>query len=87
MEESKDIHCIVSIFLMVLVLDFGIFYIVKIPTLIKIQEVYQVTFSNFLACLRFVFIKGARLGNGRKKWIIYKHLYFILQNTMSNDIH
>ena len=82
MEEFRDIHCTILSFTLVLILGYDIVFIVETPSSIENQEMYQVTLSDFSACtcLGFVSIKGAALGNGRKKWIICKHLYFVLQS-------
>ena len=81
MKESKDICCTVLSLTMVPVTVYGILFIVRTPSSIENQEVYQVTLSDFLACtcLGFVSMKEVVLGNGRKKWILCKHLYFVLQ--------
>ena len=66
---------------MVLTPGYGIVYTIEIRRSIEKQKVYQVILSNFPACtcVEFVSMKEASLKNGRKKWILYKHLYFILQ--------
>ena len=81
MEESKDIRCTILNFIMVPACGYGIVFIVRTFGSIENQKVYQLTLSNFPACtcLGFVSMKGAPLGNGRKKWILCKHLYFVLQ--------
>ena len=83
MEESKDISCIIHNFTMVPEPGYGIIFTVETPRSIENQEVYQVTLSNFPACtcLGFVSMKGVALGNRRKKWILYKHLYYVLQKS------
>ena len=81
MEDSRDISCIIRNFTMVPEPGYGVIFSVETPRSIENQEVYQVTLSNFLACtcLGFVSMKGAALGNGQKKWILCKHLYYVLQ--------
>jgi hypothetical protein len=51
------------------------------PGSVAKQQLYEVTIGDFPACtcIDFVSMKATTLGNGRKKWICYKHLYFILQ--------
>ena len=72
MEDSRDISCIIRNFTMVPEPGYGVIFTVETPRSIENQEVYQVTLSNFPACtcLGFVSMKGAALGNGRKKWIL-----------------
>ena len=80
-EDSRDISCIIRNFTMIPEPGYGVIFTVETPRSIENQEVYQVTLSNFPACicLGFVFVKGAALGNGRKKWILCKHFYYVLQ--------
>ena len=81
MEDSRDISCIIRNFSIVREPGYGMIFTMETPRSIENQEVYQVTLSNFPAytCLGFISIKGAALGNGRKKWILCKHLYYVLQ--------
>jgi hypothetical protein len=49
------------------------------------QQLYEVIVGDFLACtcIEFISMKASALGNGKKKWICCKHLYFILQQFLS----
>ena len=93
-ESSKSIDCTILKLLRVLVPRYGvIFTIVMLRSMLK-KELYDGTISNFLTCIctGFGYIYTSALGNPKKKWILYKHLYFILQNHMfctstNNFIH
>jgi hypothetical protein len=81
MEKAKSIECIVLRYVKVPSLGYGIVYSVHTPTSVAKQQLYKVPIDEFPACtcIDFVLMKAIALGNGRKKWICYKHLYFILQ--------
>ena len=85
MESLKSIDCTVLKLLRVLAPGYGIIFTVVTPRSILKKELYEVTISNFPACTckGFRYIYASALGNSKKKWILCKHLYFILQNRMS----
>jgi hypothetical protein len=79
MAKCLDIDYIVVKFLKVPSPGYGIVYIVHTPGSVAKQQLYKVTISDFLACkcLDFICMKSYALGNNQKKWIYYKHIYFI----------
>jgi hypothetical protein len=52
------------------------------------RQLYKVTIGDLsiCTCIDFVSMKASALGNGKKKWIYYKHLYFILQQFLGATI-
>jgi hypothetical protein len=84
MAKSMDIDYTVVKFLKVQTPGYGIVYTVHTPGSVAKQQLYEVTISDFHACkcLDFVSMKSYALGNGQKKWIYCKHIYFILQGFM-----
>ena len=69
--------------MLVLEPDYGVVFTLHTPSSI-LKELYEVTVSNFPACTYrgFRYMCTSALGNPTKKWILCKHLYFILQNRM-----
>ena len=63
---------------------YGVVFIVITPGSISKKELYEVTISDFLSCTcrGFQYMCASALGNLSKKWILCKHLYFILQIRM-----
>ena len=84
MESSKFIDCTILKYLKVLELDLEVIFSVITPRSISKKEYYEVTISTFSAytCKSFQYICGYALENPFKKWILCKHLYFILQTQM-----
>ena len=84
MESSKAIECTVLKSMMVLELGLGVVFTVITPGSISKKELYEVTISNFPSCTYrgFRYMCASVLGNPSKKWILCKHLYFILQIRM-----
>jgi hypothetical protein len=84
MALAKDIDYKVLKYLKVPPPGYGIIYIVHTPGSIAKQQLYKVTVEDFPACtcIDFISMKASALGNGKKKWICCKHLYFILQRFM-----
>ena len=83
MESSKVIDCTVLKSMLVPEPGYGVVFILHTPGSI-LKELYEVTVSNFPACTYrgFRYMCTSALGNPTKKWILCKHLYFILQNRM-----
>ena len=81
MAFAKDIECKVLKYLKVPLPGYNIVYVVHTLGSIAKQQLYEVTIGDFLACtcIDFMSMKASALGNGKKKWICYKHIYFILQ--------
>ena len=84
MESSKVIDCTVLKSMVVPEPNYGVVFTLHIPGSILKKELYEVTISNFPACTcrGFRYMCTSALGNPTKKWILCKHLYFILQNRM-----
>jgi hypothetical protein len=82
MEKAKSIECTVLRYVKVPAPRYGIVYSVHTPRSVAKQQLYEVTIGDFPACtcIDFISMKATALGNGRKKWTCYKHLYFILQH-------
>ena len=80
MESSKSINCTVLKSLKVPERGLGVVFKVITPGSI-LKECYEVTISAFpiYACKGFRYVCSYALENSSKKWILYKHLYFILQ--------
>ena len=80
MEESRDIRCTILNYNMIPAPGYGIVFTIETHGSIENQEVYEITLSNIptCTCLGFISMKGPAPENGRKKWILYKHLYFVL---------
>ena len=83
MESSKVIDCTVLKSMLVPEPGYGVVFTLHTPGSI-LKELYKVTVSNFPACTcrGFRYMCTSALGNPTKKWILCKHLYFILQNCM-----
>ena len=81
MESSRAIECIVLKSMMVPEPGLGVVFTVITPGSISKKELYEVTISNFPSCTcrGFRYMCASALGNPSKKWILCKHLYFILQ--------
>ena len=80
MESSRSIEYIVLKSMMVPEPGYGVVFTVIVPSSISRKELYEVTISDFLSCTRkgFRYMCASALGNHSKKWILCKHLYFIL---------
>lgn len=52
--------------------------------LITKRQLYKVTIGDLsiCTCIDFVSMNASTLGNGKKKWIYFKHLYFTLQQFL-----
>jgi hypothetical protein len=63
---------------------YGIVYTIHTHSSIAKQQLYEVTVGDFPACtcIDFISMKASALGNGKKKWICCKHIYFILQRFL-----
>ena len=84
MESSRAIECTVLNSMMVPEPGVGVVFTVITPGSISKKELYEVTISNFPSCTcrGFRYMCASALDNPLKKWILYKHLYFILQIRM-----
>ena len=84
MESSKVIDCIVLKSMLVPEPGYGVVFTLHTLGSILKKELYKVIVSNFPACncRGFRYMCTSTLGNPTKKWILCKHLYFILQNRM-----
>ena len=84
MESSRSIDCTILKSLKVLVPGLGVIFSVITPRSITKKECYEVTILTFPACTckGFRYMCSYALGNPSKKWILCKHLYFILQTQM-----
>ena len=84
MELSSSIDCTILKSMKVSEPCYGIAFTVIILGSISKKVLYEVTISDFPAytCRGFQYMCASALGNPLKKWILYKHLYFILQNRM-----
>ena len=84
MESSKSIDCTILKSLKVPEPGLGVIFLVITPGSIAKKECYEVTISTFPACTckGFRYMCSFALGNPSKKWILYKHLYFVLQTQM-----
>ena len=83
MECSKSIDCTILKSLKDPEPRLGVVFWVITPGSI-LKECYEVMISAFLACTckGFWYMCSYALGNSSKKWILCKHLYFILQMQM-----
>ena len=84
MESSKVIDCTVLKSMLVPDPGYGVVFTLHTLGSILKKELYEVTVSNFPACTcrGFRYMCTSALGNPTKKWILCKHLSFILQNHM-----
>ena len=84
MESSKSIDCTILKSLKVPEPGLGVTFSVITPGSIAKKECYEVTISTFPACTckGFRYMCSFALGNPSKKWILCKHLYFVLQTQM-----
>ena len=84
MESSSSIECTILKSMKVPEPGYGIVFTVIIPGSISKKVLYEVSISDFPAytCRGFRYMCASALGNPSKKWILCKHLYFILQNRM-----
>ena len=84
MESSSSIECTILKSMKVPEPDYGIVFTVITPGSISKKVLYEVSISDFPAytCRGFRYMCASALGNPSKKWILCKHLYFILQNHM-----
>ena len=84
MESSKSIDCTILKLLRVPALGHGVIFIVVTHWSFLKNELYDITISHFPACTcRGIWYICASTLENPKKWILCKHLYFILQNYMS----
>ena len=84
MESSKFIDFTILKLLKVPNPGYGVVFTVIMPGSILKKELYEVIISNFptCTCSGFQYMCASVLGNPKKKWILCKHLYFILQKYM-----
>ena len=84
MESSSSIECTILKSMKVPKPGYGIVFTVITLGSISKKVLYEVSISDFPACTcrGFWYMCASALGNPSKKWILYKHLYFILQNRM-----
>ena len=84
LDKSKHIECTIVKFVKVAAPGYGIIYTIHTPGSVARQQLYEVTIGDFPACtcMDFISMKTSALGRGKKKWILCKHLYFILQRYM-----
>ena len=84
MESSSSIECTILKSMKVPEPGYGIVFTVITPGSISKKVLYEVSISDFPACTckGFRYICASALGNPSKKWIVCKHLYFILQKRM-----
>ena len=83
MESFRFIDCTILKSMVVPEPGYGVVFTLHIPGLI-LKELYKVIISNFstCTCTSFCYMCTSTLGNPIKKWILCKHLYFILQNRI-----
>ena len=84
MESSKFIDYTIFKSMVVPKPSYGVVFTIHTFGSILKKELYEVTISDFLACTcrGFHYMCISAFGNLTKKWILCKHLYFILQNRM-----
>ena len=84
MESSSSIECTILKSMKVPEPGYGIVFTVITPGSISKKVLYEVSISDFptCTCRGFRYMCASALGNPSKKWILCKHLYFILQNRM-----
>ena len=84
MESSRSIECTILKSMMVLEPGYGVVFTIITPASISKKELYEVTISVFPSCIcrGFQYMWASAPGNPSKKWILCKHLYFILQILM-----
>ena len=84
MESSSSIECTILKSMKVPKPGYGIVFTVITLGSISKKVLYEVSISDFPACTcrGFRYMCAYALGNPSKKWILCKHLYFILQNRM-----
>ena len=83
MESSTSIDCTILKSMLIPKPNFGVVFTVIIPGSI-LKELYEVIVSAYSACTckGFWYMCASTFGNPSKKWILCKHLYFVLQNCM-----
>jgi hypothetical protein len=88
MDRVKTIECTIVKYLKVPPPGYGIVYTIYTPSSIAKQQLYEVTIGDFPACtcIDFISMKTNALGNGKKKWICCKFLYFILQQFLGATV-
>ena len=79
MKSSTSIDCTILKSMLVPKPNYGVIFTVIIPSLI-LKKLYEVIVSDFPAytCKVFWYMYTFALGNPSKKWILCKHLYFVL---------
>ena len=84
MEEHTKLDCTILKYVKVPSPGYGAVLTVIIPGSLD-KELYEVSMSNFLACTykSFKFMCTRALGNKKHKWMLCKHLYFLLQEHFS----
>ena len=80
MELSSSIECTILKSMKVPKPGYGIVFTVITPNSISKKVLYEESLSDFRACTcrGFWYMCTSALGNPSKKWILCKHLYFIL---------
>jgi hypothetical protein len=88
MVRSREIPCTSVKILKVPPPGYGVVYTVFTPESVEKQQLYNITIGDFpsCSCLGFLTMKTSALGNGQKKWIYCKHIYFVLQRFMGCTI-
>ena len=84
MESSFSVDCTILKSMKVPQPSYRVVFTIITPGSISKKVLYEVTISDFPAyiCRGFRYMCTSALGNSSKKWILCKHLYFILQNCM-----
>ena len=83
MEETWSISCSILKYVKVPASGYGVVITIYTPGSLDRKELYEVSISDYpsCSCLDFKFMKVR--ANRKRKWMPYKHLYFLLQQHFS----
>ena len=83
MEGSRCIPCSIMKYVKVPTPSYGIVLTLSTLGFVERKELYEVLISNYpsCSCADFKFMKAQ--ANRKRKWMPYKHLYFVLQKHFS----
>ena len=85
MEEHRKLDCTILKYVKVPSPGYGVVLTIITLGSLDMKELYEVSISNFPACTckSFKFMCTQALGNKKHKWMLCKHLYFLLQEHFS----
>ena len=85
MDANKELDCIILKYVRVSIPGYGVVLTILTLGSLDRKELYEVSISSFPLCSYkdFKYMSTRGLGNKKHKWILCKHLHFLLQKHFS----